>query len=272
MSAIFHPTDLSPASAVAFRHALRLSLHEGASLTIMHVHGALQGDTPWGEFPAVRKTLDSWRMADRHLPKVRKIEAQGSRPDHVIEDYLDRHTTDLIVLAAHHREQLAALLKPSVSARVLRHAKLPALVIPEGSDGFVLPDGNIGLRSVLFPIAEEPDPQLGLDFAVGFLSRLTAMPEEVTLLHAGGSDIRHQPVPPRLEDVAINTVRSHASPAEAIVQTAGETGAGLIVMTSAGHDSLHDVLFGSTYEQVIQRVACPVLFIPAPDYSNVAPL
>lgn len=37
LSSVFHPTDFSPASEVAFAHALRLALDAKAELHIMHV-------------------------------------------------------------------------------------------------------------------------------------------------------------------------------------------------------------------------------------------
>lgn len=271
MTAIFHPTDLSPASAVAFRHALRLSLHLGSLLTVMHVHGPFRSETPWSEFPAIRQTLANWHEARDHMPKVMKVEAGGVKVEPVLSAYLERHPADLMVLAAHHREGLASWLKPSVSAQLVRHAHVPALIIPEGQEGFVANDGELDLDSVLFTVVEEPDPQIGIDFTFGLLDRLEARPARPILLHAGDAPVRHEPVLPEVGRGLAVTVQSEGEPSEAIVKAASVQGAGLIVITSAGHDSLHDVLFGSTYDHVVRHAPCPILFVPAPGYGNAPP-
>ncbi len=112
MPAIYHPTDLSPASAVAFRHALRLSL--GGSLAIVHVHGKGTPAAGWDDYPHVRETLARWNLAGM-TPAVRKIEAAGSDVGAVLAGALQRNPADLIVLACHPRSGIAAWLKPSVS-------------------------------------------------------------------------------------------------------------------------------------------------------------
>jgi nucleotide-binding universal stress UspA family protein len=47
-----------------------------------------------------------------------------------------------------------------------------------------------------------------------------------------------------------------------MVKTADEVKAELIVMTTAGHNGVLDVLRGSTTEQVLRRSPCPLLAIP----------
>lgn len=261
MTAIFHPTDLSPASAVAFRHALRLSLHDGAALTIMHVHGPLSADTPWKAFPAVRDTLSEWHEGTHHLPRVRKIEASGREVANVLSDYLDRHDADLIVLASHPREGIAAMVRPPVSQALFRKTHLPTLVVPEGQEGFVRFDGEIRLDTLLLPVAEEPDPQIGVDFVFSLMTRVGVTPGRLVTLHAGDTPVRHAPALPK--GVAVEPLAMKGDADDAIVRSAGTVGADLIVMTSAGHDSVHDMLFGSTFEQVVRHAPCPVLVLPA---------
>jgi hypothetical protein len=49
---IFHPSDFSAASEVAFGHALKIALQAKAKLDIMHVETHLSADEPyWLEFP-----------------------------------------------------------------------------------------------------------------------------------------------------------------------------------------------------------------------------
>jgi hypothetical protein len=53
---IFHPSDFSPASEVAFAHALKLALIARTRLRVMHV-ALRKDDMHWSDFPGVRATL-----------------------------------------------------------------------------------------------------------------------------------------------------------------------------------------------------------------------
>jgi hypothetical protein len=48
---IFHPSDFSPASEVAFAHALKIALQSKAKLDLMHVERSLRPEKPyWLDF------------------------------------------------------------------------------------------------------------------------------------------------------------------------------------------------------------------------------
>jgi hypothetical protein len=58
---IFHPSDFSAASEVAFGHALKIALQSKAKLDIMHVERHLSPEKSyWLDFPAVQATLARW--------------------------------------------------------------------------------------------------------------------------------------------------------------------------------------------------------------------
>jgi hypothetical protein len=52
---IFHPSDFTPASEVAFFHALKAAIVAKANLTILHV--SPKHELEWMEFPGFRATL-----------------------------------------------------------------------------------------------------------------------------------------------------------------------------------------------------------------------
>ena len=58
VQSIFHPSDFSKASELAFAHALAIALIRKTELVIMHVRRGERED--WSAFPAVRKTLARW--------------------------------------------------------------------------------------------------------------------------------------------------------------------------------------------------------------------
>ncbi len=59
------------------------------------------------------------------------------------------------------------------------------------------------------------------------------------------------------------SVVRRGSPADEIVQCAGEHGVGLIVMGSRGWGEMHAVLLGSVSERVLHTAPCPVLIVRA---------
>ena len=75
------------------------------------------------------------------------------------------------------------------------------------------------------------------------------------------------PAMPLTADMETRILTVPGKPADVIVEAARAHSAGLIVMTSAGHDGFLDALRGSTSEQVIREAPCPVLVVPAPAYD-----
>jgi nucleotide-binding universal stress UspA family protein len=118
------------------------------------------------------------------------------------------------------------------------------------------------------------------------------VPAVVELARAGGGSVHvlhvrelHYPVPPTVvgdspeeaqqlvDEVVAELERAGVkaegsvqqstggSPAGAILERAGELGAGLIVVGSHGHSNLGGLLLGSVAHKVIQLSTCPVLVV-----------
>ena len=71
LESIFHPSDFSEASEVAFVHALKIALVAGAKLTMLHVEASPGAE--WQDFPGVRDTLERWGL----IPKGSRKSAVG---------------------------------------------------------------------------------------------------------------------------------------------------------------------------------------------------
>jgi hypothetical protein len=57
---IFHPSDFSSASEVAFGHALKIAMQSKAKLDIMHVETLLSPEKPyWLDFPSCASYSDA---------------------------------------------------------------------------------------------------------------------------------------------------------------------------------------------------------------------
>ena len=87
LNSIFHPSDFSESTEVAFAHALRIALLTHADLNILHVREA-PGES-WADVPGVRQVLECWHVLPPGSPRsavpalgidVRKVLSKESDP------------------------------------------------------------------------------------------------------------------------------------------------------------------------------------------------
>lgn len=265
---IFHPTDLSGASEVAFFHALRIAVETHASLTIMHVD-ADEGEDLAEGLPQVRRTLKKWGMLkdendmEEFLAmrmRVRKLVVTEDDPLGACQNYLKDHPTDLVVLSTHQHPGGWFSLQGRVAEPLMRSVGARTLLLPHKSHGFIgSATGEVSLRRVLIPIATDPDPAQALRAAVSMAQVLAAPHVEFTLLHVGtGVDAPKLELPSRAGWTWTSVVRD-GDVVDAILDLAKEMNTDLIVMATRGHDGFLDVLRGSTTERVLRGAACPLL-------------
>ena len=77
VKSIFHPSDFSKASELAFAHALAIALIRKTELVIMHAGRGLLDD--WAQFPPVRKTLERWQVLTPGSPRSAVFEKLAIR-------------------------------------------------------------------------------------------------------------------------------------------------------------------------------------------------
>jgi nucleotide-binding universal stress UspA family protein len=269
---IFHPSDFSEGSEVAFAHALKLALIARAELDILHVsekdHGA------WTEFPGVRQMLERWKVLPPNSPKnavaatgisVRKVVMKGKDPVHAAQHFLEENPTDFVVLAAHtHNGRMRWGRGKLISQPIASASEAAALFVPYGSDGFVSrADGKPSLRNVLIPVDTSPNPAPAVEAAMRLTWALQCPAITFTLLHVGKAGEMPRIQTEEQEGWTWNKLTRDGEVVEAILSAAKEVGADLIVMTTAGRDGFLDGLRGSTTERVLRGGMIPVLAIPA---------
>lgn len=274
---IFHPTDLSPASDIAFAHALKLGLLARGELRIMHVDPDLP-QTDWSALPRVREALERWGALPQGSSQgdvvrlglhIEKILAYHEDPTRSLEQHLRHHPADLLVLATHQPDVLARLFSKPVAEPLARHTRIPALFIPDGSTGFVqASDGQTNVRSILIPVGQIPPPHAAIDAAVQLAKILNAPSVTFTLLHIGSAE--ELPALTLVEHPGWiwQTSVSSGDVVEAI--TAESESADLIVMGTEGPHGFLDALLGSTTEQVLREVRCPLLVVAAGEEADAA--
>ena len=193
---IFHPSDFSPASEVAFGHALKIALQSKARLDIMHVEPHLMPEKAyWTEYPAVRSTLARWGILPEGVERtevaktgllVQKVLMTNSDPLSSMMRHFRKSPPDLIVLATHQRQGLERWMHKAVAEPLARRSGAMTLFVPQDIRGFINSvDGSVRLGRVLIPIDHEPDPQTAIDKAALLTRGLDCEPSEFRLLHVG---------------------------------------------------------------------------------------
>ena len=267
---IFHPSDFSDASNIAFVHALKLAVLANGRLTILHTGADCGG---WQDFPSAWRTLERWEMLPLNSPKeaifsvgldVQKIATPRHDPAPAVLHYLGEHPHDLIVLATHQRDGFDRWTHKQVAEPIARRSGEMTLFIPHGSEGFVsLESGAVSLRNILIPVDHSPDPQIAVDGAVSFAHALECHGVVFTLLHVGEEDRFPEVVMSERETWQWRKTYKQGPVERQILQAAHECRADLIVMTTLGHHGFLDALRGSTTERIVRNSTCPVLALPA---------
>ena len=266
VDSVFHPTDFSPSSDLAFVHALAIALIRQTRLDIMHAGGSL--DESWQDYPRVRETLARWGLLspgsdrsevfDKLSVRVTKIRSKGNPIRRCLE-HIELELPDLVVIATEGRGGLARWLAPSKATRIQHRSQALTLLVPAGCRGFVSPeDGTIQVKRILVPVDETPDATAALLYATRAAHSMGDHPVEIEVLHVGDGSA------PAFErrDGDTWTWRDTARQGDVVdeILAAGRN-AELIVMATDGRDGFLDAFRGSFTERVLRGVDCPVLAV-----------
>ena len=265
---IFHPSDFSKASELAFAHALAIALFRKTELVMMHAGGDRVGD--WAQFPPVRKTLERWKVLAPGSPRsavyeklsisVQKVSAKGNPVDASIR-HIERQKPDLVVLATRGRHGLPLWLKPSISQAIARRTSAMTLFVPSGCRGIVSIEGEMQLRRILLPIDHHPDPQEAVVRAVRAAEVLGENAVDMIVLHVNGGASVPQFRRPESKSCSWPEMKREGEVAATILEAGNE--ADLIVMATEGRQGIVDAMRGSVTERVVRGASCPVLAVPA---------
>jgi nucleotide-binding universal stress UspA family protein len=270
IESIFHPSDFSDASEIAFAHALRIALVSGATLHMLHV--APDFALEWDKFPAVRSTLERWGLIPPDSPKsavvalgidVSKVVRSSTKPIKACLAFLDEHPADLIVLAVHQSDGHMEWLERRIGGPMARRAGEVTLFLPHGVNGFVsLEDGTVSIRNIVIPVALEPSFEPAIAAVGRLIDALELPPGTVTLLHAGSQDdVPYFRVPKNTRWTWRIEVQD-SDPTELILNVAERERADLIMMTTRGTQGFLDALRGRVSERVLRGAPCAVASVP----------
>jgi nucleotide-binding universal stress UspA family protein len=260
---IAHPTDLSPQGTASFEHALSLALVNRCRLDVLHVDEP-GGPNGWADFPQVRQTLQRWGVLPPGAPidavrettgvEVRKVGIHDHDPVEGMARFLEEHPSNLIVMSSHGRAGIERLLSSSVSAGLVQTVRVPTLILGPAARPFIDPaNGRLAIGKILVPVDHEPAPHDAIVLLEQIAENLNAT---LDFVHVGT-------VAPALGDGRSGPrhVRTLGGPVlETLLAEAQE--ATVVAMPMAGARGLVDALKGSTTEQLVREVSCPVLALP----------
>jgi nucleotide-binding universal stress UspA family protein len=179
---------------------------------------------------------------------------------------------DLIVMATHGRSGLGRLLLGSVADRVMHASRTAVVLLRPGERS------TERLRTILVPVDGTPGGAVALAMAVPVARACDA---RIVLLQASASD-------PMAAETNVNRIAAQLRrvgldaqgrgalglPSAAIVASADEVDADLIVMSTHGRRGPLRSVLGSVADEVVRKSQRPVLLVPRtagkqPIYSSV---
>lgn len=228
----------------------------------------------------LRSVADSFRGMDVTCT------VKAGRPEEVIVNAAERHAGILIAMASHGRSGLGRFLLGSVAEKILRGAGNPLLIVRAGAgaDG----DGERELKSVIVPLDGSPLAERAMPMAAVLAKKLGI---EAVLLRAYGVPTAgyvnedNFPVANYLDILeaahdeanlyigrkvaemkelgvpAVTSVVKEGTPADTIIDFAGESPADLIMMASHGRSGVKRLVLGSVTEAVARHGRGPMLIL-----------
>jgi nucleotide-binding universal stress UspA family protein len=292
ISRILCPVDFSVASDHAAAHAVAVARWFQSSISALHVYNPVLLPVPGLALAGYRGelTLDEGERRTLTERMQAVFEAAGSAvpvetrielgpPQAQIVSVAAASKADLIVMGTHGTSGLEYLVLGSVTEHVLRHAPCPVLTVPPRSRStaslpfrhLLVPvdfsDWSLGAVEAAWRLAQEADAHVTLLHAVDWTLddelALAGVPGPSRPIERDLAEIRERLcrlVPASVREWCRPDVRVVSGrPFRAILQTAEETRADLIVMGVHGRSPLGLAMFGSTTNQIVRRALCPVL-------------
>jgi len=291
------PIDFSSHAASALEMAIALARDARATVHLYHAY-----EIPLGTIPPYGVAIPEPMLAEVRDAASRRLEkaaqqlrqagvASETHIEHAppvdgISDAARELRADLIVMGTRGLTGLKHVLLGSVAERTVRTAPCPVLTVRAADEGAAGAGPAGRFRTILVPLDFSTHADAALDLAIelakehhGELHLLHAyeLPAAVTLAYGVAIpqtlwDGVQQAAQARLEK-ALGHVRSAkvagvahlvtGPAADAIVETAAEQKADLIVMATRGLTGLKHVLLGSVAERTLRTAPCPVLTLRA---------
>jgi nucleotide-binding universal stress UspA family protein len=283
--AVENAAQASRVAAVAALLAKQGAAHAPLQVTLVHATTHLLGSA---EVQIASDDLE-------HLTERLRVDGVDARyllefeqPERGIVDAATQANADLIVLIAHGRHGLDALLHPSVTAKLVAHGTAPVLVWPDRlPDTYTQDLLSFPGSLVILPLDGSQQAERALPYAIDLanayacsLLLVRVIPELTPPLLTMGGGAYVLSNPPQAEEEAraylkrmaeryandiiapIETLTTLGAPALRILEVASTHPRSVIVMSTHGHGALARATLGSVTTATAQGATTPILVIP----------
>jgi nucleotide-binding universal stress UspA family protein len=265
-------TDMSEAGSAAVSYAQGISKTYASTLILMHVIDPLAYAFPEG----APGSLNANQAARAELSKLEEEARQHGIPVHsvlesgvvyerILQSVLD-HDADLLILGTRGKTEAGRMALGTVARQLLARATCPILTVPAKSAAALPWTG--GCQRVLVATDFQAASIEGLHYARQFaIKELFALH---VVEHPEQQEISESQATLRtlLSEEVANAVPTHpvlaaGNAADVIAEFAGRFGVDLVVLGSPAEELSEEDFPSSTVLQVISKVPCPVLCVPA---------
>jgi len=290
IDSILVPTDGSDGARIGARRGIDLAATIGADLHVLSavdsrdIEPELSSDGQSErerllEEEAKQAVESIATLARTHLAGQITTAVESGIPFQTINDYVDTHDIDLIVMGTQGRTGFERVVLGSVAEKTLRTATVPIVTVTP--DGDIVEIGDQRYENVLLPTDGSEGAELAVEWAITLAEVYDATIHTVYSVDtsrfggAEGSAEIHDELE-QTGQAALETVHERAR--EADVSVAGNIASGpaartilsyseehdidVIVMGTHGRSGLTRYLTGSVTETVVRNAAVPVCCVP----------
>ncbi len=247
-------TDGSAHSDGAVREALRLAKRRSSTLHVISVVNGMREE----ELGSILKSIKD--AASKEGIECETTIARGDASGEIVKE-AEKRRVDLIIMGRRGLDWLTKTIKGSVISKVTERANCNVLVVPEQASiecktVLVATDGSAFGHAAAIA---------GISFARQCGSRLIALSATQSASGRAAAEANVNKVVEQagLDGVVVEPLTPVGKPHEAIVEAAGETDAGLIVIGAFGKSQPKRFLTGSIVEKVVESATCAVLVVKA---------
>jgi hypothetical protein len=262
--AIIHPVHEQSELLLPFMCALSLVYAAKGELEIVDV----RRKSGTYESVSIRKIFERWGILPRGSRRedvgkldirIKKIIKQGGSKKEVSKR-MKRHFHDICVIGFNRHKGIGGLFGQDLAEYLFQYFRQTTLYIPSDAKSFVDEhSGRVTLKKILMPVSEEPSPEPSFQLLQRILQIFGGQSPQVCGLHIG--EIFPYISAPSLEGLSWKEMLVQDEVHKAIISTAQQEDADLIVMSTNGRDTFSQKIVGSITEQVLRDAPCPVFAV-----------
>jgi nucleotide-binding universal stress UspA family protein len=261
-------TDGSEYGSGAEREAISMAKRCTSKLYAMTIietnveFSALAPDVVEKEEVKVRKGLDAVKARAEEAGVVcETIVHEGDTPYKFIVDEADKRDAGMIVMGRRGRSAAEKIAMGSVTARVIGHTNRMILVVPRAA--------NVECKKILLATDGSEHSETAAVEAVNMAKNCGVT---LMVMSVAGNDSEKAEAEANIDKVRdlagqlkveVDGIVATGKPGDAIVATAVERAADLVIMGSHGRSGLSRLLLGSVAEGVVNNTECAVLIAKA---------